>query len=237
LLGIITLDLLYEVKHDADVIYPIFRCLPAEVKHDADVILKQNFNEEYVIGSDRTSADASFSGRVSVSVADEGETALVVSMVGGHPEIKGGVSEVSLGMKTAHEACNGTSGPSYSKDDFTHDSVADASILRNTDVFSRSHNRSSEMNIFCTVSSESAERSLKFSPIRESATTLFSSDQGNMPNEQLEAPKLVRASSLSDNSKEAENRGQENAVHKHNNERSIIKSPQPSSPGILFSLT
>jgi hypothetical protein len=208
--------------------------MPTEVKHDADVILKQNFSEEYVIGSDRTSTDASFSGRVSVSVADEGETALVVSMVGVHSEIKGGVSEVSLGLKAPHEACNGTSGPSYSKDDFTHDTVADASRLRNTDVFSRSQNKCSEMNIVCTVSSESAKSSLQLSPIHESTTTLFCSDQGNMSNEQVEAPTPC---SLSDNSKEAENRGHENVVHEHNHERSIIKSPQPSSPGILWSLT
>ena len=54
------------------------------MEHEADVILKQNFSEECVIGSDRTGINASFSGRVSVSVADEGETALVVSMVGVH---------------------------------------------------------------------------------------------------------------------------------------------------------
>jgi hypothetical protein len=208
--------------------------MPNEVKYGADVILKQNFSEEYVTCSDRTSTDASFSGRVSVSVADEGETALVVSMFGVHPEIKGGVSEVSLGLKRPHEACNGTSGPSNSKDDFTHDIVADASRLRNTDVFSISQNKSSEMNIVFTVSSDSSERSLQLSPIRESATTLFSSDQGNMSNEQVEA---LTPCSFSDNSKEAENRGHENVVHEHNHERSIVKSPQPSSPGILWSLT
>ncbi|TVU35279.1 hypothetical protein EJB05_17163 [Eragrostis curvula] len=204
------------------------RCMPTEVNQEADVIFKQKFSEERVIGSDRTSTDASFSGRVSVSVADEGETALVVSMVGIHPEIKGGLSEV--GVKTAREAFNGTSCPSDSKDDLTHDTVADASLLRNTDVSSRSHNKSSEMNIFCTVSSETTERSLQFSPIRESATTLFSSEQGNMSTEQLGLPKLVSSYSFAENSKEAENRGQENAVHKHNNEISITRSPLASSP-------
>ncbi|GJN17853.1 hypothetical protein PR202_gb04956 [Eleusine coracana subsp. coracana] len=209
------------------------RCMPTEVKRDADVILKQNFSEGFVIGSDRTSTDASFSGRVSVSIADEGETALVVSMVGVHPESD--QSEVSLGLKTTQEAFNGTSGPSYPNNDFTHDIVADASNLRNTDVFSRSQNKSSEMNTFCDVSSVPAERSLQFSPIRDSTTSLFSSEQGTRSNEQLEAPKLMSPCSFSDgtfseNGIEAENRGQENAVHKHNNKRPTMKSPEPSSP-------
>uniref|UniRef100_A0A0A9AX03 Uncharacterized protein n=1 Tax=Arundo donax TaxID=35708 RepID=A0A0A9AX03_ARUDO len=82
------------------------RCTSTEVKYNANVVLKQNFTEECVIGSDRTSTDASFSGRVSVSVADEGETALVVSMFGVHSEIKGGLSEASLGLTTAQEEFN-----------------------------------------------------------------------------------------------------------------------------------
>ncbi|CAM0952441.1 unnamed protein product [Alopecurus aequalis] len=60
------------------------RCLYTEAKNKSDVILKQSISED----SDRTSADASFSGRASVSVADDGETALVVSMVGVDSESK-----------------------------------------------------------------------------------------------------------------------------------------------------
>lgn len=211
--------------------------MSTEVKQKADVILKQNFSGDCVIGSDRTTSDASFSGRMSVSVADEGETALVVSMVGVHSVIGDGLSESSLGLKTDQEAFNCNSYPSYSKDDSSHDAVADASILRNTDSFSRSHDKYSEMNLVRTVSSEPTERSLEFSPIRESATTLLSSEQGNMSNEQLEVPQHVSSYSLLHSSKEAENTAEENAVSRNNNDRSpVIKSPQLSSPGMLGNL-
>ncbi|XP_012701893.1 uncharacterized protein At4g10930 isoform X2 [Setaria italica] len=207
------------------------RCVSTEVKHAADVILKQNLGGECVIDSDRTSADASFSGRVSVSVADEGETALVVSMVGVQSETRSDLSEASLDLKTAHEAFNYNPYPSHSKDAFKHDSIADASTLRSTDSFSRSQNKSSEMNIVRTLYSEPTEMSFQFSPIREPAATIFSSERGNMSNEQLEVPKLVSSCPVIDNSKEAKNTGEDNAVQKSNNERSpAIKSPQPFSP-------
>ncbi|CAO2166207.1 unnamed protein product [Urochloa humidicola] len=177
------------------------RCVSTEVKHAADVILKQNLSEECVIGSDRTSTDASFSGRVSVSVADEGETALVVSMVGVQSETRSDLSETSQGLKTAHEAFDYSPYPCHSKDAFAHNTVAHA------------------------------ETSLQFSPIREPAATIFSSEQGNMSNEQLEVPKLVSSSPVIDSSEEAKNTGKDNALQKSNNESSpVIKYPQPSSP-------
>ena len=202
------------------------------MEHEADVILKQNFSEECVIGSDRTATNASFSGRVSVSVADEGETALVVSMVGVHSETRGGLSETSLGLKTAHETFNCSSYPSHSKDAL----VADASSLRNTDIFSTSQNKPSEINVVHTLYSEPTETSLEFSPIREPATTIFSSEKGNMSTERLEVPKLVSSCQVVDNSKEAKSTGEENAVEQSNNELSpVIKSPQPFSSGMLWS--
>ncbi|KAL6845053.1 hypothetical protein ACP4OV_024548 [Aristida adscensionis] len=201
------------------------RCMSAEVKQEADVILKQNSSEECVIGPDRTSTDASFSGRVSVSVADEGETALVVSMVGVHSEIRGGLSEASLVSKTTQEAFDSSSYTTYSKDAST-----DAGILRNTNSFSRSHNKPSDMNIVCSVSSEPTETLLEFSPIRESSTALFNSEQGIISSELLEVPNLVSSCSSVDNSKETKNTGEENVVHENNNQRSPEnKNPQPSS--------
>nr|CAB3474098.1 unnamed protein product [Digitaria exilis] len=206
------------------------RCVSTEVKHTADVILKQNINEECVMVSDRTSTDASFSGRVSVSVADEGETALVVSMVGVQSKTRSDLSEASLGLKTGHEAFNYSSYPSHSKNDFTRDTVTDASTLRNTDSFSSSQNKSSQMNIVRTLYSEPAETSLQFSPIREPTTILVGSEQGNMSDDQLEVPKLVSSCPVIDNSKEAKSTGEDNAAQKSNNERyPVIKSPQPSS--------
>ncbi|XP_066379816.1 uncharacterized protein At4g10930 [Miscanthus floridulus] len=202
------------------------RCKFNEVEHEADVILKQNFSEECVIGSDRTGTNASFSGRVSVSVADEGETALVVSMVGVHSETRGGLSEASLGLKTAHETFNCSSYPSHSKDAL----VADASSLWNTDIFSRSQNKPSEINVVHTLYSEPTETSLQFSPIREPATTIFSSEEGHMSTERFEVPKLVSSCPVVDNSKEAKSTVEENAVEQSNNELSpVIKSPQPFS--------
>ncbi|CAL4947731.1 unnamed protein product [Urochloa decumbens] len=207
------------------------RCVSTEVKHTADVGLKQNLSEECVIGSDRTSTDASFSGRVSVSVADEGETALVVSMVGVQSETRSDLSESSQGLKTALEAFSYSPYPGHSKDAFTHNTVADASTLRNRDTFTRSQNKSSEMNAVRTLYCEPTETSLQFSPIREPAATIFSSEQGNMSNEQLEVPKPVSSCPVIDSSKEAKNTGKDNAVQKSNNERSpVIKYPQPSSP-------
>ncbi|KAL6615950.1 hypothetical protein ACP70R_038220 [Stipagrostis hirtigluma subsp. patula] len=206
------------------------RCTSTEVKNEADVILKPKFSEACVIGSDGESTDPSFSGRVSVSVADEGETALVVSMVGVHSENKGDISEGLLCLTKTEETFNCSSYPSYSNDDLT-DTVANASILRNTDSFSRSHSKPSDMNIACTDSSEPKERLFEFSPIRESATTLFSSEQGNMSIEQLEVPKLVSSCSLLHNNKDAKSAIEENEVHKNNDQRSpVIKPPQPSPP-------
>uniref|UniRef100_A0ACD5T6P6 Uncharacterized protein n=1 Tax=Avena sativa TaxID=4498 RepID=A0ACD5T6P6_AVESA len=69
------------------------RCVYTEAKNKSDVTLKQSISED----SDRTSTDASFSGRVSVSVADDGETALVVSMVGVNSESKDGLLEGNSG--------------------------------------------------------------------------------------------------------------------------------------------
>lgn len=209
--------------------------MSTEVNHMEDAILKQNLSGECVIGSDRTSVDASFSGRVSVSVADEGETALVVSMVDVQSETRSNLSEASLDLKTAHEAFNYNPYPSHSKDAFKHDTAADASTLRSTDSFSRSQNKSSEMNTVRTLYSEPTEMSLQFSPIREPAATIFSSERGNMSNEQLEVPKLVSSCPVIDNSKEAKNTGEDNAVQKSNNERTpVIKSPPPFSPGMLW---
>ncbi|CAO1945165.1 unnamed protein product [Urochloa humidicola] len=208
------------------------RCMSTEVKHVADVILKQNLSEECVIGSDRTSADASFSGRVSVSVADEGETALVVSMVGVQSGTRSDLSETSQGLKTAQqEAFDYSPYPCHSKDAFTQNTFANASTLRNRDTFTLSQNKSSEMNVVHTLYSEPTETSLQFSPIREPAATIFSSEQVNMPNEQLEVPKLVSSCPVIDSSKEAKNTGKDNAVQKSNNDMSpVIKYPQPSSP-------
>lgn len=209
--------------------------MSSEVKHTADVILKQNLSEECVIGSDKTSTDASFSGRVSVSVADEGETALVVSMVGVQSETRSDLSEASLGLKTAHEAFNYSPYSSHSKDAFTHNTAADSSTLRNTDSFSISQNKSSEMNIVRTLYSEPTETSLQFSPIREPAAIIHGAKQGNMSNEQLEVPKLVSSCPVIDNTKEAKITGEDNAAQKGNDERSpVIRSPQPSSPGMLW---
>lgn len=193
------------------------RCVSTEVKHKADAILKQNFSGDCSTGSDRTTIDASFSGRVSVSVADEGETALVVSMVGVHSEIRDG-------LKTEQKGLNSNSYPSYSKDDLLNETVADAKILRNSDGFSISHNRYSEMNLVHTVSSEPTERPLEFSPIRESAHTLFRPEQGNMSN--VQAPSC----SFSQTSKVPENSGEENALFRNNARSTVIESPQLSSP-------
>ncbi|WVZ69030.1 hypothetical protein U9M48_017887 [Paspalum notatum var. saurae] len=199
-----------EMTSDSSWLCP--RCTSTEIKHEANAISKKNFSEECVIGSDRTSTDTSFSGRVSVSVADEGETALVVSMVGVHSETRCGLSEASLGLKTSH------------------DTVADASTLKNTYSFSRSQNKLNEMNVFSTLPSEPTETSLQFSPIREPATSVISSEQGNMSTEQLEVPKLVSSCPVVDNSSEAKNTGDESAVQQSNNESPVIKSPQSSSP-------
>uniref|UniRef100_A0A0A9CTY5 Uncharacterized protein n=1 Tax=Arundo donax TaxID=35708 RepID=A0A0A9CTY5_ARUDO len=131
-------------------------------------------------------------------------------MVGVHSEIRGGLSEASLGLTTAQEAFNCSS--------FSTQSTA-FEIRGNL----------SEKNIVGTVSSGPTERSLEFSPIRESS--IFSSEQGNMSSEKLEVPKLVSSCSSVNNSKEAESTGEENAVHKSMNQRSpVIKSFQPSSP-------
>jgi len=206
------------------------RCVSSEVKHMADVNLKQNLSEECVIGSDRTSTDASFSGRVSVAVADEGETALVVSMVGVQSETRSDLSEASLGLKTTHEAFNYSPYSSHSRDAFTHNTAADSSTLRNTDSFSRSQNKSSEMNIVRALYSEPTEASLQFSPIREPAATIVDAEQGNMLNEQLEVSKLVSCPVIG-NSKEAKITGEDNAAQRSKDERSpVIKSPQPCSP-------
>uniref|UniRef100_A0A0D9V511 RING-type domain-containing protein n=1 Tax=Leersia perrieri TaxID=77586 RepID=A0A0D9V511_9ORYZ len=99
------------------------RCVSTEVKHKVDSILKPNFSGDFSSGSDRTTTDASFSGRVSVSVADEGETALVVSMVGVHPEIQDGLSGPSLGLKTEQEGFNSNSYQSYSKKNLLSEAV------------------------------------------------------------------------------------------------------------------
>ena len=208
--------------------------MSSEVKHTADVILKQNLSEECVIGSDRTSTDASFSGRVSVAVADEGETALVVSMVGVQSETRSDLSEASLGLKTTHEAFNYSPYSSHSRDAFTHNTAADSSTLRNTDSFSRSQNKSSEMNIVRALYSEPTEASLQFSPIREPAATIVDAEQGNMLNEQLEVSKLVSCPVIG-NGKEAKITGEDNAAQRSKDERSpVIKSPQPSSPGMSY---
>ncbi|KAF0918108.1 hypothetical protein E2562_022695 [Oryza meyeriana var. granulata] len=207
------------------------RCMSTEVKHKADATLKQNFSADSSTGSDRTTTDASFSGRVFVSVADEGETALVVSMVGVHSETRDGLSRPSLGLKTEQGGFNSNSYPSCSKDDLLNEAVADAKIFRNSDGFSISHNRYSEMNLVHTVSSKPTERPLEFSPIRESATTLFRSEQGNMSNVQLEVPQHAPSCSFSQIGKVAENSGDENALFRNNGGSTAIKSPQLSSPG------
>ncbi|XP_015699291.1 uncharacterized protein LOC102716358 isoform X2 [Oryza brachyantha] len=205
------------------------RCVSTEVKHNADPILKQNFSGDCSTGSGRTTTDASFSGRVSVSVADEGETALVVSMVGVHSEIRDGLSEPSLGLKTEQERFNSNSYPSYSNDDLLNEAVADAKIFRNSDGFTISHDRCSETNLVHKVSSEPTERPLEFSPIRESATTLFRSEQGNMPNVQLEVPQHAPSCSFSQISKVSENSGEENTLLREIG-RSTVITPQFSSP-------
>ncbi|KQK09510.1 hypothetical protein BRADI_2g48387v3 [Brachypodium distachyon] len=197
------------------------RCVSTEVKNKSDVILKQNFSGDCVTDSDRTTADASFSERVSVSVADDGETAIVVSMVG----VNSRFSEGSLGSETGQAYSN--SYPSYSKDDSSHDAVANAHILRDKDNSCGSPNKSSGINLVHMVSSEPTQRSSELSPIRESATTLFSSEHGNISNEQLEEPQDVSSYFLLHRSKEAGNTGEENAVPRNNNETfPAIKSPQ-----------
>ncbi|KAL5220938.1 hypothetical protein ABZP36_025651 [Zizania latifolia] len=169
------------------------RCASTEVKHKADAILKQHFSGDCLIGSDRTNIDESFSGRVSVSAADEGETALVVSMVGVHSEIADGLSESLLGLRTEQEGFNSNSYPSYPKD-------------------------------------EPTERPLEFSPIRESATLLFSSEQGNMSNVQLEVQQNVPSCSFLPSSKVAEDSREENALFGNNGRSTVINSPELSSP-------
>ncbi|KAG8055612.1 hypothetical protein GUJ93_ZPchr0001g32365 [Zizania palustris] len=169
------------------------RCVPTEVKPKEDAILKEHFSGDCLIGSDRTNIDELFSGRVSVSVADEGETALVVSMVGIHSEIVDGPSETSLGLKAEQEGFSSNSYPSYPKD-------------------------------------EPTERPLEFSPIHESATTLFSSEKGYMSNVQLEVPQNMPSCSLLPSSKVAENLGEESALFRNNGRSTVINSPELSSP-------
>ncbi|CAO2171269.1 unnamed protein product [Urochloa humidicola] len=152
-------------------------------------------------------------------------------MVGVQSETRSELSETSQGLKTAHEAFDYSPYPCHSKDAFAHNTVAHAGTLRNRYTSTRSQNKSSEMNVVHTLYSEPTETSLQFSPIREPAATIFSSEQGNMSNEQLEVPKLVSSSPVIDSSEEAKNTGKDNALQKSNNESSpVIKYPQPSSP-------
>ncbi|VAH63876.1 unnamed protein product [Triticum turgidum subsp. durum] len=202
------------------------RCVSIEAKNESEVVLKQNVNGD----SDRTSTDASFSGRVSVSVADDGETALVVSMVGVNSESKDDLLEGSLGSETAQEAFYCNSHPSYSIDDLSHEAVANACIPRNKDISCSSHNKSSETNLARTVSSEPTQRSSELSAMRESACILFSAEHGNILNEQSEVPQDGLSYSLLCRSKEAESTGEDAALPRNSNGKSpVIKSAQLSS--------
>uniref|UniRef100_A0A453FHU0 PHD and RING finger domain-containing protein 1 n=2 Tax=Aegilops tauschii subsp. strangulata TaxID=200361 RepID=A0A453FHU0_AEGTS len=202
------------------------RCVSIEAKNESEVVLKQNISGD----SDRTSTDASFSGRVSVSVADDGETALVVSMVGVNSESKDDLQEGSLGSKTAQESFYCNSHPSCSIDDLSHEDVANACILRNKDISCSSHNKSSETNLTRMVSSEPTQRSSELSAMRESACILFSAEHGNVSNEQSEVPQDGLSYSLLCRNKEAESTGEDAALPRNSNGNSpVIKSAQLSS--------
>ncbi|VAH79636.1 unnamed protein product [Triticum turgidum subsp. durum] len=202
------------------------RCVSIEAKNESEVILKQNISGD----SDRTSTGASFSGRVSVSVADDGETALVVSMVGVNSESKDDLQEGSLGSKTAQEAFYCNSHPSCSIDDLSHEDVANACIPRNKDISCSLHNKSSETNLARMVSSEPTQRSSELSAMRESACILFSAEHGNISNEQSEVPQDGLSYSLLCRNKEAESTGEDAALPRNSNGKSpVIKSAQLSS--------
>lgn len=209
------------------------RCVSIEAKNESEVVLKQNISGD----SDRTSTDASFSGRVSVSVADDGETALVVSMVGVNSESKDDLLEGSLGSETAQEAFYCNSHPSCSIDDLSHEDVANACIPRNKDISCSSHNKSSETNLTRMVSSEPTQRSSELSAMRESACILFSAEHGNISNEQSEVPQDGLSYSLLCRNKEAESTGEDAALPRNSNGNSpVIKSAQLSSAGMLGNL-
>lgn len=202
------------------------RCVFTEAKDKSDVILKQSISDV----SDRTSTDASFSGKVSVSIADDGETALVVSMVGVNSESKNGLLEGSLGSKTAQEASYRNSYTSYSKDYSSDDAVANGCILRNKDSSCRSRNKSLEINLASMVSSEPTQRSSELSPIHESACILSGAEHGNLSNKQLEVPQHVPSDSLLCGIKEGESTGEETALPRNSDEKSpVIESAQLSS--------
>ncbi|KAI5000135.1 hypothetical protein ZWY2020_004724 [Hordeum vulgare] len=210
------------------------RCVSTEVENKSDVALKQNISGD----SDRTSTDASFSGRVSVSVADDGETALVVSMVAVNSESKDDLLEGSLGSKTAQEAFYCNSLPSYSKDDLSSEAVANACIPRNKDSSCKPHNKSSEINLACLVSSEPTQRSSDHSPIRESACIPFSSEHGNISNEQSDGLQHGPSYSSLCRSMEAETTGEEAALPRNSNEKSpVIKSAQLSSAASMSAIS
>jgi hypothetical protein len=210
-----------------------YRCVFTEANNKPDVILKQSISDV----SDRTSTDASFSGKVSVSVADDGETALVVSMVGVNSESKSGLLEGSLSSKTAQEGFYCNSYPSYSKDNLSHDVATNGSILRNKDSSCKSHVKSLEINHAGMVSSDPTERSSELSPIHESACSLFGSEHDNLLNEGLEIPQHVSSYSLLCGNEEAESTGEETALPRNSNAKSpVIKSAQLSSAGMFGNL-
>ncbi|KAM0905687.1 hypothetical protein ACQ4PT_017269 [Festuca glaucescens] len=191
------------------------RCVFTEAKNKSDVILKQSISDV----SDRTSTDASFSGKVSVSVADDGETALVVSMVGVNSGSKSGLLEGSLGSKTVQEAFYSNSYPSYSQDFLSHDAVANGCI-----------DKSLEINLAGMVSSDPTKRLSELSPIHESACSLSGAEHGNILNEGSEISQHVSSYSLLCGNKEAESTAEEIALPRNSNEKSpVIKSAQLSS--------
>jgi hypothetical protein len=209
------------------------RCVVTDAKNKSDVILKQSISDV----SDRTSTDALFSGKVSVSVADDGETALVVSMVGVNSGSKSALLEGSLSSKTVQEAFPSNSYPSYSQDHLSPDAVANGCILRNKDSSCRSQDKSLEINLAAMVSSDPTKRSSELSPIHESAFSLSGAKHGNLLNEGSEIPQHVPSYSLLCGNKEAESTGEDIALPTSSNEKShVIKSAQLSSAGMFGNL-
>ncbi|XP_020082772.1 uncharacterized protein At4g10930-like isoform X2 [Ananas comosus] len=150
------------------------RCIPAEGQQNLDSFLKQNPD-----GNSIVTIDSSFAGKVSVSIADDGETAVVVSMVGAQQNTETSKKfpwESPLDLSTG----KGIESSSYD------------SNTGNGELFYKS----SEMGE--TQSDVLMEKPLEFSPIRESALEASTSEpETDALNASLRLPDSVAFSSFS----------------------------------------
>ncbi|XP_072966324.1 uncharacterized protein At4g10930 isoform X1 [Typha angustifolia] len=194
------------------------RCISVEGQEKQGGVLQQNLGAHSAgKGADHGCAiDMSFSGKVSVSVADDGETALVVSMISG--EQKNEASSISpLESKLAVNAGNEIETSCYSYSDNpeldtqlnkigclnligtsligSYVKGSDATALEE-DSAAKFFNESVEMDF---IQSDAApEESLALSPIRETAVrTITSEPESHLLQALVELPEDVLISSYS----------------------------------------